>query len=223
MKKEEIIDLPFFRIGASAAILLFITIASKLLIDWWGGVEKIQTLIGKSGSWGPAIFIVLKAPTYVIAPLSGTPLKISAGVLFGFRNGVIFNLLGELLGGSINFWLARSFGRKVITKLIGKTGTLYVDSLAQQLGQWRKLLLVRIFLTPIYDFGSYAVGLSELPYYQYCLVSVFGGLISVSLLTALGAGLGESTSSFLILAFSAAAIIASIGLVGHYLQRKILD
>src|SRR5262245_3528135 len=69
------------------------------------GVDRIQEFIASAGVFAPLVYIAFKTVTYVVAPLSSGPLQLFSGVLFGLVPGVIYTLIGEVLGGSINFWL----------------------------------------------------------------------------------------------------------------------
>ena len=60
-----------------------------------------------AGPWAPIVFVAVKTITYVIAPLSGGPLQIMSGTLFGLWEGTALTLLGDTLGGCINFWISR--------------------------------------------------------------------------------------------------------------------
>ena len=110
-------------------VLLVIMASVMVIIKKMGGVDQLQKIVDQAGPWAPVVYVVLKASTIVIAPLSGIPLKISAGALFGLRAGSIYTLLGDLIGGSINFWLARLLGQSIIARLAGKKGLTRMNDL----------------------------------------------------------------------------------------------
>lgn len=161
-------------------------------IEIVGGIDRLRIVVARAGPWAPVVYVGVKAATYFVPPLSGGPLNVFAGTLFGLHNGLVYALLGDLVGGSVNYWLARILGRPVITRIAGETGVARVDQFAHQFGDWRGLLLARILLAGIYDLASYAAGVTLLPFKHYLIVTVIGGFIPTAPLVALGAGfLGE--------------------------------
>ena len=95
------------------------------------GLDHIRDTIASAGVFAPLIYIFIKILTYVVAPLSSGPLQLSAGILFGLIPGTLYTLIGEVIGGSIAFWLSRRFGRSVVHRLVGEDGMTRVDTLRQ--------------------------------------------------------------------------------------------
>lgn len=144
------------------------------------GTDNLRQLIVDAGPLAPIIYIVLKAVTYVFAPLTSGPIQVMAGTLFGnVWLGVLYTLIGEVLGGSISFWLARSFGRPLVARLVGAEGMQQVEQFYQnRLGGWISLAVARIVLFSVWDFLSYAAGLAEsVRFRSYFLVSVIFGAL----------------------------------------------
>jgi uncharacterized membrane protein YdjX (TVP38/TMEM64 family) len=197
--ETELIKISLRRAVLGLIVLLIIAAGIMIAIEKIGGIDQLHRMVGQAGPWAPVVYIILKASTYVVAPLNGAPITITAGALFGLRNGIIYTLLGEIIGGSINFWLARLLGQSIVMRLVGKKGIARVNNLSNQLGEWRILLFVRIFLSGIYDFISYAAGLTAVSFRQYLVGSAIGGLFSTTFLTALGASLGEDFKTFLLI------------------------
>ena len=157
------------------------------------GVETIRSAIQSAGPLAPLIYISIKAATYVFAPLSSGPLQVGSGVLFGLWEGTLYTLIGEVLGGSISFWLSRRFGHAVVRRMVGAQGLKKVDEFVSQIMDWKTLSYARLFLFPVYDFISYAVGFSKLPFRTYVLVSIAVGAIPTFAAVAFGTALtGEN-------------------------------
>ena len=155
------------------------------------GLELIQALVTSAGPLAPIVYVLLKAVTLVITPLTGSPLRLVAGVLFGFWEGVALSVLAGVLGGSINFWIARRFGRGVVARLLGARSLSRVEPMLDKLGNWKALALARIFVAPVWDVLSYAVGLTRLRYRTYLIVASIGELISSMILVGVGTSVVE--------------------------------
>jgi uncharacterized membrane protein YdjX (TVP38/TMEM64 family) len=155
------------------------------------GPERLQHLVDEAGPFAPVVFVLLKASTVVVTPISGTPLRFAAGALFGFWPGVALSVCGSVLGGSINFWIARRFGRRIVTRLLGAGALARVDPLLGRLGNWRALVLARLVLAPLWDIISYGVGLTRLRFRTYLAVAVIGDLLPTMLLVGVGSSIME--------------------------------
>jgi uncharacterized membrane protein YdjX (TVP38/TMEM64 family) len=157
------------------------------------GIERIQAFVEGAGPLAPLAYIALKAATYVFAPLSAGPVQLVSGAIFGLFWGTLYTLIGEVLGGSINFWIGRRLGRPVVTRFVGAQGLARVDRFSQQLGGWRALAYARLTLFAVYDFISYAAGLTTtIRFVHYVLVSALLGVIPTFLFVAVGASLADN-------------------------------
>lgn len=172
-------------------VALGISAVSIVLVQTFDGATRMRQWIEGAGAWAPLAYIGLKAATYVIAPLSGTPVKLAGGALFGFWDGAVFVLAGDMLGASLNFWIARLFRDRGISRVAGKTAIKQIDELTEHVGGWRALLAARLFLSSLYDFISYAAGISKLPFSQFFWVSLLAGIPS----TLFAAWIGDSAVS----------------------------
>lgn len=199
---------------------LVVSIVSVLAMNMFGGVEQFRKLIESAGPFAPLAFIVLKASTYVIAPLSGTPLKLASGALFGFWDGALYALAGDVLGACLNFWIARLFRVKAIVKIAGKKSIKQIDQTTEHIGGWRALLVARIVLSPLYDFISYAAGLSNLPFKQFFVVTLFAGIPSTFLTALLGDSLVANQPLFFGLMAVGFVAIVLLGVLAKWLTAK---
>jgi len=163
-----------------------VSLISVVLMQWWGGAERVRALVAGVGPWAPLVFVLLKASTYVIAPLSGAPLIIAAGTLFGFWEGLALTLTGETLGACLNFWIARLLGRPGIRRFAGPGAIRRVDDAVAHVGGWRALLVANVFFSAFYDFISYAAGLSNLPFRHFFWVTVAGAVPGLTLYVFIG-------------------------------------
>ena len=209
--------------AAVFAVAAFLAVTGLMLLAVeWVGVERIQAAVEAAGPTAPLAYVALKTATYVFAPLSSGPIQMSAGLLFGLWPGVFYTLLGEVLGGSISFLIARQFGRRVVLRFVGgQQGIQQVDDFAAQLGGWRALVYARLFLFALYDFISYAAGFtSTIRFYQYVLVSVIAGFVPTFLGVAMGAALAEDRSH-VILVYVGVGVLSLIPLAfSFYMQRR---
>ncbi len=192
-------------------VALGISALSLVLVEVFGGAEKFRGWIEGAGPWAPLAYIGLKAATYVIAPLSGTPVKLAGGALFGFWEGAALVLIGDMLGASLNFWIARLFRDRGIARIAGPKAIKRIDELTEHVGGWRALLAARLLLSSLYDFISYAAGLSNLPFRQFFWISLLAGIPSTLISVWVGdAAVTNKPFLYGLFVFSALALIATL-------------
>lgn len=184
------------------------------------GVERIQNAVMQTGPLAPLAYTALKAATYVFAPLSAGPIQLSSGVLFGLWPGTFYSLLGEVIGGTISFMIARRLGRPVVRRFVGTEGMARVDRFYEQVGGWRALLYARLFLFSVYDFISYAAGFGQtITLGQYILVSAIAGFVPTFLFVAVGSSLAENRS-LLIPIYLLIGALSFVPLAVRWYRRK---
>ncbi len=196
------------------------TLAILLAVESFG-VERIQNAVMQAGPLAPLAYIALKAATFVFAPLSAGPIQLSSGVLFGLWPGTLYSLLGEVIGGTISFTIARRLGRPVAQRFVGAAGMGRVDRFYSQLGGWPTLLYARLFLFAVYDFISYAAGFGRtITTGQYVLISAVGGVVPTFLFVAVGSSLAENRS-LLVPVYLVIGALSFVPLaVGWYRRRR---
>jgi uncharacterized membrane protein YdjX (TVP38/TMEM64 family) len=164
------------------------------------GEDNLRRAIEEAGIFAPLLYIAIKAATYIFAPLTSGPIQVIAGKLFGsVELGVLYTLIGEVLGGSISFWIARRFGRPVVLRFVGKKGMEQVEDFYQnRMGGWISLAVARLVLFSLWDFLSYAAGLAQsVSFKAYLAVSIILGFLPTYFFVWLGSQAMENQSNLL--------------------------
>lgn len=195
---------------ASHALWLVGTILILVLLFWFFDVEQIRVWVLKAGVWGPLIFIVAKASTLVIAPISGSAIYPMAGAIFGFEKGFLYVFIGDALGSTIAFMLSRYFGRRIVERFLGTGDYKYIDHILHHLNSWRGLIEARIFFAALPEAVAYAAGLSKLPFFKFFIVQMTIAIIPSAILVKFGSLFAVSENPFLMGAALAAGTIAMI-------------
>ena len=148
-------------------VFIFISIAIFLLGSQINA-EQIAEIVKKAGVFGPLLYILIFAATQIIAPLSGTPVLFAGFGLFGDQVQ-IYTYLATLFGASVNFWISRLWGRKLVKKLAGKD-LEKIDEFTKEYGV-KSLIFLRIFQGNLVDFISYAYGLTNMQFIPYLIIT----------------------------------------------------
>jgi uncharacterized membrane protein YdjX (TVP38/TMEM64 family) len=149
-------------------ILLFIFSIAYL------GEERIRTLVESAGIWAPILMIVIKILTIVIAPLSGAPLYIMAGTLFGVSEGLLYIIIGDAIGYSTAFFISRYLGRERVEKFMSKNESGIVNTIVKRLSTIKGFLIACCIFCFASELVAYAAGLSRLPFRYFLPIFMAG-------------------------------------------------
>ncbi|MEK7081730.1 MAG: VTT domain-containing protein [Patescibacteria group bacterium] len=125
------------------------------------------------GSGGIIVYILLAAFATVIAPVSTLPLLPIAVALWGALATAISSIIGWFAGALIAFWLARTLGRPLVTRIVNlEKIARYERALEGKYVFWN-LIFLRLVI-PV-DVLSYAVGFfTSIDFKIYALATLIG-------------------------------------------------
>lgn len=203
-----------FQLGL--AIVAFISIALYFLGKQIPK-EVIESFIKNAGPWAPIAYILTHQISYVIAPISGFPFLIAGFYLFG-KTMVIYTYFVVILGSTINFWIARKWGRPFVGKFVGEGALKKVDQLSREYGIIT-LIAIRMLQGGIGDYVSYAYGLTPMKFSTYIIITALstipGSLLWYYVISKTNS-LEQSLAATVLLALSSALIFFT----GHFLIRR---
>ena len=156
--------------------LLFIILISLLLylVSRGFSEEEIITFVNNTGLFAPVVYILLTLLTLVIAPFSGTPIIFAGYYAFG-QKVIVYSVIAAYISYVLNFWIARKWGRGIVKKFVGEEGMRKVDDLTKDYGIVT-LVFLRIFQGSINDFVSFAMGLTNMKFKVYLVVSLLASI-----------------------------------------------
>ena len=185
-------------------VMLGILIITAVFFDF----DVLRDQIAKAGVWAPALFILLKASTVVIAPLSGGPLYPLIGAFFGFGPGLIYAIIGDVIGYTIAFFISRKFGYPLVRKFIEGNDRSLLPKIVKHVGTPKGFFQACITLGFVPDLLSYGAGLSKLPYPFFIgIIAPLSAVVSTTLVL-FGASLGAGDGFTPILLIPAVAFVA---------------
>lgn len=200
-----------FSVVAILSVLAFIYHSALLELFKTLEHQSVMNLLLVAG-----ILIALKS---IAAPLGipGTPLTLITGSIFGVWVGTLVALIGNTIGATLAFLLARYIFRDYGKKLLAKYPKLekYVDSLEKK--GLSTILFLR--LVPLFPFNAinFLLGVTPIPLWTYVIGSFVGMIPGTFLFVYLGGSL--KMLSFWNIAFSIIGIIA-LTLIGKYYEKR---
>jgi len=124
--------------------------------------SALRAWLTSFGAWAPLASIAVSALQVIFAPIPGQVTGLVSGYLFGVWLGVLYSLIGVMLGTSTILALTRRWGRPLAAKLVPAAQLVKLDHLVERRGE---LLFFLIFLLPFLpdDLTCFAIGLTRLP------------------------------------------------------------
>lgn len=102
--------------------LFLLAMAAVGVWAWRAGLfrdtDALQAFIDSKGAWAPLVFLLLQVLQILMAFVPGGILLSGGVVIFGPWMGFFYNMLGTLLGSSLNFALAKRWGRPLAERMI---------------------------------------------------------------------------------------------------------
>ena len=194
---------------------LFVVGAIVLMNEY--GIEQIRANISQFGIWAPLVVMLLRIVSIVIPAIPGTGYSLLAGGLFGFTQGLIAIAIADAIACTINFYIAKRYGRNLVQKFVGEKFMDKVDAINQKYLEDNIFLVTALLMTGLFDFVCYAVGLTQMKWRRFMPALTLSIVVAKPPLVALGAGVLEGGK--LLLGFALLGMFL-LALVTGWLNRK---
>lgn len=149
--------------------------------------ENIRIYLKEFGIWAPIVFIMLYTLGTFFIP--ATPFMIAAGILFGFKYGLLYTIISGLLSSTVVFITSRKFGKEWVEKILEHRYLRHLNEYNQRLetGAIWDIMLLR--MTPIMPFNALNIlmGVSRAKTKDYIMGTLLGLIPSNVLTVYIGA------------------------------------
>ncbi len=204
-------------------IPLYIFLFHREVFTVFRSVETIQNFFEAHKSESVLIYLGGQILQVVIAAIPGQAFQLAAGYFFGFFQGLLWSVVGVILGTIVTFFLARILGRDAMYLIFGEKK---LQSFIDKLNSKRAYLLVFIiYLIPGIpkDLFNYAAGVSEINFKAFLILSSLGRIPGMmgSLIIGLMVRNGDYTA--LIIIGIAAAVIVVVAFIFRKRLMALLD
>lgn len=174
-------------VGGASAVIVLQLLTGDIEVD------GVRDWIRDLGAWGPILLISVLAAAMIVAPIPNPPFMIAAGIAWGTFLGVVYSVIGQLLGSMVIYAISRRYGRQFIPKLIGESGAARVDMLAKDMGPqvvfWWRMMPVA------FDFAAYAAGLTGMSFRLFVTLVFVGSIIPTTVVVGFGDSFGKSVQA----------------------------
>ena len=179
--------------------------------------DQLSAFVKSAGPWAPVVYIIAHQLSYIFAPISGYPFLIVGFYLFG-KTTILYNFIVAISGSSINFLIAKKWGRPIVKRLAGEDSLGEIDKLSKEYGIGM-LFVLRLFLIGLGDFISYGYGLTPIKFVQFITVSTIAMIPGYILWYVIALRTGN-VEQFVGLSFVLTFAASGIFFAGHYLSKK---
>jgi uncharacterized membrane protein YdjX (TVP38/TMEM64 family) len=137
--------------------------------------EAVTAMAQGYGAWGPWLLGLAIALQVTFAVLPGHLLMLAGGYLYGFGAGFVITWTATVAASQLNFWLARSTGRRVVYRLAPRKVLEHWQAHAENKG-FRFFLMT--FVLPIFpsDLMAYVAGLAKVSPRRFLAANMLGHL-----------------------------------------------
>ena len=205
-------------IGISSVVALVIVV---LHLAHTHALEPLRAQVEGMGVWAPLGIVALRGISILLRALSSSVYSLLAGALLGFETGLITIYITDLVFCQIAFLVAKRYGQEPVKKLVGEKASQRIQNFNQSQLEGNPFFLTGLLMTGLFDFVSYAAGLSGTKWKVFTTALIISVALSDLPIVALGAGVFSGGKLMLIIAslgVFALAIIA--GMVKKYQKES---
>ncbi len=158
--------------------------------------------------------------------LPSLPFILLGGITYGTVLGIIFASIGDLLGATMAFLVARYIMRDRIEKILNKNKTFHEINEGVKHDGWRIVVLTRMVPVIPHWLQNYAYGITEISFKIYALVSLLcivpATVVWIIAINTVGRGEGDAKKTMIYLAITAVVIVVISYLPKLLYKNKIL-
>lgn len=193
-------------------ILLLVLIPQ---IENWIGQDNIKNFITNAGIWAPITFVFLRLLTVVIAPLRLGPITTLMHRAFGLWPSLLYTVIVITVGSTLNYFISRKWGSKIISFFFGPDILKTVDLYAQKYLN-RDFKTTSLMFLSNFELMSYAAGLTGLKWWKVTLASLASSLVTAPLIVVRDLNIGTNNT----LATALYILVVILGLAPILLVAK---
>ena len=174
------------RTGLKISAWVVIFIVAVVYLQRYG-IAPLQSAVNDMGFWAPLGLFLLRGVSIILPALPSSVYSLLAGSLLGFKVGYLTIILSDLVFCSAAFFIARRWGRGPVSRLVGASAMKRIDGFSKNQLEGNFFLMTGLLMTGLFDFLSYAIGISRTHWRVFAPALLISVLISDSILVTVGA------------------------------------
>ncbi len=189
-------------------------ILSGKLWDLFESHHRLKEFISSFGVYSPLAFILLQVIQVVVAPIPGGAIEFLGGYFFGVWAGMLYSMIGLILGSWIAFSIGRLFEKWAVEKFVSPKTMKKFDYL---IGHEGVVLSFLLFLIPGFpkDALCYILGLTPMHLGLFLIISTIGRIPGTLMATLQGAKAFEHQYKFFLILSVASVLVILVFYIYH--------
>ncbi|MFH1210060.1 MAG: TVP38/TMEM64 family protein [archaeon] len=179
------------RYFGAALILIIILITYSYLFKGFiyevvnSDINGITDFINSFGNLSIFIFVALIILENVLAPIPGLILNVAGGIAFGPFLGAVLSIVGNMIGASLCYLIAKYFARKYVEKILDENKMKVFHKYNEKYGHF-VLFILRLNPLTSSDIFSYLAGLTKMKYKNFIISTTLGIIPTMFVLSYFG-------------------------------------
>ncbi|MBQ8886031.1 MAG: TVP38/TMEM64 family protein [Clostridia bacterium] len=220
IKAKRIAVLAFLLFFLVSTTVFFVTVGQKIEL-FVKDPEGFKSWLDSFGAGSVTVFVVLRVLQTVLRIVPGGALQLAGGCVFGTWGGLLWCLVGSLIGTLIILILSRCFGTRLVGLFVSPERVKSFSLLKDK--KKRNFVFFLLYLVPGVpkDVFAWVAGVTDENIFEFLLISTIGRLPSVLVSTWCGAELVSRNYMRAVIIF-AAVIVAGVvfGFGYRYFAKK---
>jgi len=176
--------------------------------------HRLKEMITSFGPYSPLIYILLQLSQVVATPIPGGAVEFLGGYLFGVKAGLLYSMIGSIVGSWLAFSMARLFKRWAVEKFVSPKTMKKFDYL---IGHEGVILSFLLFLIPGFpkDALCYILGLTPMHLGIFLIISTIGRIPGTLMATLQGAKAFEHQYKLFLILLGVSALVILVFYIYH--------
>lgn len=153
----------FLLFGGTLICAIFLLLNKNLLLS----------ITVESGPFGIFILGLVTFTGQVIIPINSAPIMLVSTLIYGPIATALMHYISSLLSATVAYFISKRYGRKIIYKFVGQKALREIDEISNFTGE-KMLWMFRLLGFSLFEFVSYAFGLSNIKFKTYIKITAIG-------------------------------------------------
>lgn len=196
-----------------AVIVLIAVIFRNDIAYLFSSRSRLQDWIDGFGVYGPLVFIAVQLFQVVVFIVPGEVAQIAGGYLFGTWAGIVYSVVGIMIGSAFNFYVARFLGTSFVEGLFKPDRVEKFESIISS--SRARVGFFLFFLIPGIpkDILCYLAGLSRISFTAFLLISMAGRFPGIVGSTIIGSSAAKGNWLLTFVVTAAAVLLFVVGVL----------
>lgn len=184
----------------------------------FSSIDAFKNFISGKGILAPFVFFLIQVVQIIISPIPGNVTTLAGGVLFGPLESSLLSCGAIILGSAIAFYLARAFGKPLVSKFVNQN---VIDKYDKMFSSKSQNVLLIFFLIPFFpdDALCFLSGLSNMPFKTFITLVILGRSPGTVFASLAGSGIIHMSAEL----WTIAIVISAVAIILYMKYSKAIE